>query len=60
MADDKFFDIINKLQNDEQPSIQNDSLSTEGLRNLNEGFRNSTFSLQKSKGHSIEVSEELK
>lgn len=60
MADDKFFDIINKLQNDEQPSIQNDSLSTEGLRNLNEGFRNSTFSLQKSRGHSIEVSEELK
>ena len=60
MADDKFFDIINKLQNDEQPSIQNDSLSTEGLRNLNEGFRNSTFSLQKSEGHSIEVSEELK
>lgn len=60
MADDKFLDIINKLQNDEQPLIQNDSLSTEGLRDLNEGFRNSTFWLHKSEGHSIKVSEELK
>lgn len=47
MADDKFLDIINKLKNDEQPVIPSSSTTEEGLRALNEGLKNNTFSLDK-------------
>lgn len=47
MADDKFLDIINKLKNDEQPVISSPSTTEEGLRALNEGLKNNTFSLDK-------------
>lgn len=56
MENDKFFDIVNKLKRDEQIANQNDSVSLEGLRDLNEGLKNSNFSLEKTEGHSIGMS----
>ena len=56
MENDKFFDIVNKLKRDEQIANTDNSMSLEGLRDLNEGFRNSNFSLEKTAGHSTEMS----
>lgn len=47
MSGDKFLDIIDKLKKDEQPVVSSPSTTDEGLRSLNEGLKNNTFSLDK-------------
>ncbi|MDR1629428.1 MAG: hypothetical protein LBS36_04340 [Oscillospiraceae bacterium] len=58
MADDKFQDIINKLQNGEQPQIQNPVVNakSEGLKSINEGLKRSNYTLNKNEGHTVEIS----
>lgn len=49
MSDDKFQDIIDQLQNDQQPQIQNvssDNTKSEGLKTLNEGLKHENFTLK--------------
>lgn len=58
MAEDKFQDIINKLQNEEQPQIQNPvaNAKSEGLKSINEGLNRCNYTLNKNEGHAVEIS----